>query len=196
MKRFMTKKIAAIGVVATLLAGGAVAFAYTQGGATGSGNGGTTAGTPSTLPVTLSVTVTPGITPGGTTAVSFDVSNPNSTPVLLTTISAAFQTTTNPMGSIGPVGSTGGVSGCEGVINSGTDVALPATQFWLTPVGSSSLSNVPVPENAGGVLVAAGAVHQPLPTGGTLHWYSTPTSTGINQNACNGAPLTLYVTTP
>ena len=59
MKRFMTKKIAAIGIVGTLPRAAPWRSPTTQGGATGSGNGGTTAGTPSTLPVTLSVTAHP-----------------------------------------------------------------------------------------------------------------------------------------
>ena len=214
MKRFMTKKrLVTSGLIATLLVGGGVAFAFIPGGASGSGNGGTTSGGAAAVPVTLSVHICPDattagppswtavcptatpITPGGTALVYFDVKNSSTTSALVTTISAAYQTTVNPMGSFGPVGSTGGVSGCEGVINEGTGTASPAQQFWLTPTGSASMTNVPIPENTGGVTVPPGADIM-LPTPGLLHWYNTPTSTGINQLPCEPAPLTLYVTTP
>ena len=121
---------------------------------------------------------------------SFDVSNPNPTPVLLTTISAAFQTTTNPMGSI----------------------RARRLHWWgqrlrrRDQLGHRHLAGNPVLVDSGWfdqpeqrcrqktlvacwLLLAQCTSHAAQAGRSTGH--STPTSTGINQNACNGAPLTL-----
>ena len=74
-------------------------------------------------------------------------------------------------------------SACQAVINGNPG------QFWLTPIGSSSTTPVTVMQNT---LVGPGVVDQNMPSQGQLSWASTLQL----QNACLGAPLTLWVTTP
>lgn len=182
MKRFMTKKAAAVGVVAALLVGGGVAFAVVQGSASGTGSGSTTAAGPGPCPVSLSVDFDPGpaLTPGGAPAlIDFDASNSGSQACLIKTISASV------FSGIGPVSSSN--PGCQSVIDE------LQSQFWLTPSPSGASTNTPVPQNgSSGVLVQPGSHNIPLPGEGLLHW----SSTGFDQSACLGEPLTLAVQTP
>jgi hypothetical protein len=181
MKRFMTKKVAVIGVVATLLVGGGVAFAIAQGSASGSGSGSTTAGVAGPCPVTLSVTFDPGpaITPGGTALIDFDAKNTGSAACLVKTISATT------FSGIGPVSSAN--TACQNVIDQ------LQSQFWLTPSPSGALTNTPVPQNGTtGVLIQPGVGDVALPGEGLLHWANT----SFDQSNCLGAPLTLAVQTP
>ncbi len=181
MKRFMTKRVAAIGVVATLLVGGGVAFAAFQGSASGTGNGSTTAAGPGPCPVSLSVDFDPGpaITPGGSALIDFDASNAGTTACLIKTISATV------FSGIGPVSSSN--PGCQNIIDQ------LQSQFWLTPDGSAATTNTPVPQNGTtGVLVQPGSHNIPLPGEGRLHWLNT----AFDQTPCQNQPLTLAVQTP
>ncbi len=181
MKRFMTKKAAAVGVVAALLVGGGVAFAVVSGSASGTGSGSTTAAGPGSCPVTLSVDFDPGpaITPGGSALIDFDVTNHGTAACLIKTISASV------FSGIGPVSSSN--AACQSVINS------LQSQFWLTPDPSGATTNTPVPQDgSSGVLVPPGSTDIPLPGEGLLHW----SSTSFDQSACQGEPLTLAVQTP
>ena len=181
MKRFMTKKVAVIGVVATLIVGGGVAFAITTGVGTGSGSGTGSAGGPPNCAVTLSaVWDAPGtISPGGTATIDFYATNAGTAPCLVKSISA------HVVSGIGPVSST--IPACQNVIDSQQD------QFWLTPVGSASKTNVTVPQNgATGVIVPADDTSTPLPNAGILNWQDT----GFDQSPCFSAPLSLSIVTP
>ena len=184
MRVFKSKKWLVAGAVGALVISGGVAFAIVQGTASGSGSGSTTAGSAVSCPVTLSVDFdTSGITPGGTATIDFDATNKGTVPCLIKTISATV------VSGVGPVSSTNitPLGGCQGVINE------QQSQFWLTPVGSSSLTNAPVPQGTGsGVVVPAGATNDPLPNSGILHWATT----AFDQSLCLGEPLTLAVQTP
>jgi hypothetical protein len=186
MLRFMTKKrLVTAGIAGTLLVGGAVAYATIQGAASGGGSGGTTGGQAPNVPVTISVAIasTPALVPGGgAVPVTFDVSNASTTQsALVTSISQIPTGTANGNGTFGPVSSSN--AACQAVINGNPG------QFWLTPLGSASLSPVTVMQNT---LVGPLVNHQDMPSQGQLKWASTSQV----QNACLGAPLTLWVTTP
>lgn len=182
MKRFMTKKVAAIGVVAALVVGGGVAFATLQGTASGTGSGSTTAAGPGPCPVTLAVVFDPGpaITPGGTALIDFSAKNSGTVACLVKSISASV------FSGVGPVSSSN--TACQNVINE------LQSQFWLTPDPSISTTNVSVPQGPGGsgVLIQPGLGNVPLPGEGLLHWANT----SFDQTACQNAPLTLNVQTP
>jgi hypothetical protein len=186
MKRLMTKKrLVTAGIVGTLLVGGAVAYATIQGAASGGGSGPVTTGQAPNVPVVISVAIatTPALVPGGgPVAVTFDVSNASTTQsALVTSISQIPVTVKNGSGNFGPVSSTNAM--CQAVINGNPG------QFWLTPLGSSSTSPATVMQNT---LVGPTVVDQNMPSQGQLTWASTSQV----QNACLGAPLTLWVTTP
>jgi hypothetical protein len=85
MKRFMNKKVVAIGLAAGITLGGAgAAFAYFS--TSGSGTGTGSVGNPST--VTISGVSTGAVTPGGQTGdVALSVTNPNSGNQLVTSVS-------------------------------------------------------------------------------------------------------------
>lgn len=115
--------------------------------------------------------IVPSGPPGTTvpTTVTFAATNPNPVAVKVTTVSLV--TVTSPDAA------------CQAVINQ------QQPQFWLTPVGSTSLTGVPVPEN---VVIPAHATDAPLPTSGSLYWLSTP----FDQNACLGQTMTVTLQTP
>jgi hypothetical protein len=186
MRRFMTKKAAAIGVAASLAVGGGVAFAIVSGIGSGTGSGGTTAGGAPTYPVTLSVQImdTPPsgvpLSPGGPgDPVIFDATNLNPGPVKITTISLDTSSAMYPDG----VSSTD--SGCEAFLqayNRNTPGPVgPANQFTMPTVNVNKT-------------VPAGAVHYGLnPPTGLLTWLSLP---NVDQGPCVGENLTLHVKTP
>lgn len=182
MRRFMTKKrLVTAGIVATLLVGGGAAFAIATGTGTGSGSGAGAAGGPAACTVTLkAVWDAPGtISIGGTATIDFYATNAGSQPCLIKTISA------NVVSGIGPVSST--TPNCQSVIDEQQD------QFWLTPVGSTSSSNVSVPQNgSSGVIVPPDDTSTPLPNSGILHWAST----SFDQSNCVSQPLDLSIVTP
>jgi hypothetical protein len=142
MKRFMNKKVAAIGLAAGLALGAAgAAFAYFQ--TSGSGQGSTTAGTAST--VTLQATIAGAIVPGdGGQSVTFTATNLNSTSAKVTTISFVSVTSSTPA--------------CQAVIT-----ANPS-QFSMTDVSSGTVvpanSTVPVSLAGTGTLVWADSLTQ------------------------------------
>jgi len=182
MKRFKGKKWAAMGVVGALIVGGGVAFALATGVGTGSGSGVGVAGGPGSCTVSLAANWdSPGsITPGGTATIDFSATNSGSQPCLVKSISASV------VSGIGPVSSSN--AGCQSVIDEQQD------QFWLTPGGSSSSTNVTVPQNGtSGVIIPPTGLATPLPDAGTLHWLNSPS---FLQDACYTAPLTLSITTP
>jgi hypothetical protein len=89
------KKVAALGVIALLMAGGA-AYAYWTNGGTGSG----TAATDSSLPITVNQTSTiTGLAPGATAQVlSGDFDNPNASAVLVAHVDATITSVTGGTG--------------------------------------------------------------------------------------------------
>ncbi len=190
MKRLMTKKVATIGVIATVLVGGAAAFAIVTGVGTGSGGGAGAAAGPGACPVTLTANWDPPGTigppapgPAGATAtIDFSAKNLGTQPCLVKTISA------NVVSLVGPVSSS--VANCQSVIDE------QQSQFWLTPAtgtGSTSTTNVSVPQNGGsGVMVPNNGLATPLPAPGTLHWVNE----GFDQGPCLSQPLNLAIVTP
>jgi hypothetical protein len=85
MKRFMNKKVAAIGLAAGLVLGGAgAAFAYWTAGGSGGGNG-TVASSNGT--VTLHASFASGaLTPGGSVPVTITADNPGTTNLFVTSV--------------------------------------------------------------------------------------------------------------
>lgn len=185
MKRFRGKKWAAGGVVAALVVGGGVAFALATGTGSGSGTGAGQAGGPAACSVGLQANWDPPgtITPGGTASIDFAARNTSNQPCLVKSISAQV------ISGIGPVSSTDPT--CQGVIDQ------QQSQFWLTPQGNNSLTNVTVPQNGTtGVVIppgGSGAPWTPLPNNGILHWSN---SNNFLQDACASQPLTLSIVTP
>ena len=116
MKRFMNKKVVAIGLATGLLLGvGGAAFAYVVQG--GSGTGSTTAGTSSS--VAIQATIAGAILPGdGGQSVTFTATNPNATSVKVGTISFVSVTSTT--------------TACQAVITAN------ATQFSMVAVPSGT----------------------------------------------------------
>jgi hypothetical protein len=166
MKRFMTKKVVTISLVAGLLVGGTgVAFAILTLTGSGTGSGGTTAGTGGTAPVTLSVTfenpTANPLVPGATVPVDFDATNPNPNPVTITTISFVSVTSTNAL--------------CESLLSN-------YPQFSMAQVKTNTT-------------VPAGVKDEGLVPSGALVWADL-TSPPVDQTACLGQPLVLNVTTP
>jgi hypothetical protein len=127
MKRFMNKKVAAIGVAAGLALGiGGAAFAYFT--TTGAGNGSTTAGANSGS-ITLHATIAGNILPGdGGQSVTFTGDNSNTTTALF-------------VKTISFVSVTSSDTNCQAVIT-----ANP-TQFHMADV----TSNTSVPASGSGV---------------------------------------------
>ena len=128
MKRFMNKKVVAIGLTVGLVLGGAgVAYAYFTSG--GSGSGSATVGT-STNDITVAATVTGTLFPGGPTGtVAFHAWNAN------TTYSEQLSTIT-----LTSITTDGGHSTCSMVV--GTDfsmapVLVGVTEGNLPPNGGS-----------------------------------------------------------
>lgn len=183
MKRFMTKKrLATAGIVAALVVAGGTAFAITTGNGSGSGSGTGSAGGAPNCTVSLSaVWDAPGtISPGGTATIDFYATNAGSAPCIVKSISA------NVVSGIGPVSSTN--AACQSVIDE------QQSQFWLTPVGSSSKTNVTVPQNgSSGVIIPADDTSTPLPNSGILSWLNSPS---FDQSPCFNAPLSLSIVTP
>ena len=122
IKRFMNKKVVAIGLAAGITLGGAgAAFAYFT--TTGSGNGSTTAGTASA--VTLHAAIAGNIVPGdGGQLVSFTADNSSATSQKVQTITFVSVTSTD--------------SGCQ------TFLTADPGQFTMSAV----TSNTVVPGNA------------------------------------------------
>jgi hypothetical protein len=142
MKRFMNKKVAAIGLGAGLalgVAGGA--FAYFQ--TSGSGQGSTTAGTAGS--VALQASIAGAIVPGdGGQSVTFTATNANTTSAQVTTISFASVTSSN--------------SACQAVID-----ANPS-QFSMADVSSGTVvpasTTTPLALTGTGTLVWADSTSQ------------------------------------
>ncbi len=181
MKRFMTKRVAAVGVVATLLVGGGIAFALVPGTGSGSGSGTTTAGTGSTLAVTISVHFngsTP-LVPGGSIPVTFDATNTNAAPALIKTISLDTSSSTAP----------DGVSSS----NAGCEAFLQAYNRNIVTIPPNSDNQFTLPTVTINTSVPAGATNYGLIPQGSLSWINLPT---VDQSPCLGQPLTLHVTTP
>ena len=166
MKRFMTKKVATIGIVAGLVVGGAgVALAYVTLTGTGSGSGDTLSGAQTAQPITLSVHIAnnPAITPGQSAAVTFDATNLSNNNVEVTTISFGDVTSSN--------------SACNNVIH---NALITPFQFSMATVTENQI----VPHNTSNFV---------LNTPGTLVWTSEASQ---DQTPCLNEPLTLHVNTP
>jgi hypothetical protein len=167
MRRFMTKRVALIGVVGALLVGGAAYAGLTLTG-TGTGSGTTTGGTPGTAPVSISVHIapTPALVPGGSSTVTFNGTNAGTSPVKVTTISFVSVTSADP--------------GCQNLINTAA-LGANAVQFSMPTVAENQV--VPPSSTIGFTAL------------GTLSWanWVTPFQ---DQSACVGKPLTLNVATP
>lgn len=90
------KKVAALGVIAVLVAGGA-AYAYWTNTGSGSGTATTDASTPITVNQTSTIT---GLAPGATAqGLSGDFDNPNASAVLVATVSATITSVTGGDGA-------------------------------------------------------------------------------------------------
>lgn len=140
--RFMSRKMAAAGLAGVLLLGGGAAFAIFMTTGTGTGSGPAQAGTAGTANVTLSVHVEGTIVPGATVPVDFDVTNPNSGPVNLTTISLVSVTSTGACGSMlanYPQFTLAPLT----VDSSVLPIPAGATNYKLIPSGALTWENVP-----------------------------------------------------
>ena len=120
MKRFMNKKVAAIGLAAGLALGvGGAAFAFFT--TSGSGTGSTTAGTAGT--VSLSAVIDGAIVPGdGGQTVTISATNSNATSAKISTVSGDTPLVTS------------GNAGCQAVITAGA-----ANQFTFAQVTSNQV---------------------------------------------------------
>lgn len=132
MKRFMNKKVVAIGLAAGITLGGAgAAFAYFT--TTGSGTGSVLAGEPTGL--TLHATIGEDITPGdGGQPVSFTADNSNSGAQEVQTISFVSVTSTDTTCNDFLTANPGQFSMAD--VTSNTDVPGGATAFQLNGAGT------------------------------------------------------------
>jgi len=169
MKRFMTKKAAAIGIAASLLVGGGVAFAVIGLQGTGTGSQTISSGTTGTAQITLSVHInnTPALIPGSSAVISFDASNPNPNPVTVSTISLRSVTSSNAT--------------CNDVLQN-----LDPNQISMATVSENEL----IPANTANYI---------FPHSSTIVWRNDDGTGGtpiVDQSSCLGVPLTVTVQTP
>jgi hypothetical protein len=180
MKRFMNKKVVAIGLAAGITLGGAgAAFAYFT--ASGSGSGTAAVGNASNV---LVVTGTPdgtALTPNGPgSVISFTVANPSSQNEYIT--------------EIDPTGVS--VNTSSSVYTSASSAQKALWNACDTTFGPAVSNSDPAfsMANVTGITdgdIVAGATAQAITETGTLHMNDT----GVNQDNCEGAPLSLSFTT-
>jgi hypothetical protein len=167
MRRFMTKKVAAIGVAGALLVGGGVAFAVIGLQGTGSGSQTVQSGSTGTAPITLSVHITGSPMPGQSNVVSFDATNPNPNPVTVSTISFKSFSSSNAK--------------CNELLQN-----VDPNQVSMATVTENEL----IPANTANYNFAwTGTLVWRLDTGTS----GTPL---VDQDPCLGVPVTLTVQTP
>jgi hypothetical protein len=144
IKRFMNKKVVAIGLAAGITLGGAgAAFAYFT--TTGSGSGGTTAGSASA--VTLHAAIAGNIVPGdGGQAVTFTADNSNSGAQEVRTISFVSVTSTDTTCNDFLTANTGQFSMTD--VTSNTDVPGSSSNVSLNGTGTLVWTDEAYAQNA------------------------------------------------
>jgi hypothetical protein len=180
MKRFMNKKLLVVGLAAGLALGiGGAAFAYFT--SSGSGTGTAQVGT-ATNNIVVTGTETAALVPagpGGT--VHFTVANSATVPEQLSTIHlASISINTSSSAYTSATATQQGLwNACDTTVGTAATLSDPA--FSMADVS---------PSNSDGD-IAGGATAQALTATGTLFMNNT----GVNQDNCENAPLTLTFTT-